>query len=60
MKLKRSSVYKTYHSKIDTYYKIITYHRTVRNGKEYELWRTKNAKGSKIISIKKNLIYNVE
>lgn len=60
MKLKRSSIYKTYNSDTATYYKIIIYNETLRSAKEYELWRTRNKKGSKIISIKKNLIYNVE
>ena len=60
MKQKRNILSKTYSSDVATYYKIIKYHGTSERPKEYELWRTKNKKENKIISIRGNIIYNIE
>ena len=60
MNLKKNILSKTYSSDVATYYKIIKYHGTSERPKEYELWRTKDKIGSKIITIRGNIIYNIE
>ena len=48
MNIKKNILSETYNSGTDIYYKIITYNRDLRNSKAYELWRTRNKKGSKM------------